>query len=316
MIDTTASNPPHILCIGMPVRDLAFRIEAIPSRGSKVPASQFEEIAGGNALNAAIGIVRLGGRAALCGPMGDAHETSAHYIFDKLAEEGIDSRHLVHVPGLVTPISAIMIDPSGERTILTFRDPGLWKVRLPNAGALLVNCGAVLIESRCAPFATDLCAEARRRDIPVVVDGDGVMSLNEGLLTASSHLIFSSDAVRQTAGSDDDATALRKIAGLTSSFLAATRGPQGTLWLDPTGAFQETAAFPVHTVDTLGAGDIFHGAFTLALTEGQTIPTALRFASAAAALKCTRFGGVFACPQRAEVETFLAERPPIPTRAD
>lgn len=299
----------------MPVRDLAFRIEAIPSRGSKVPASQFEEIAGGNALNAAIGIVRLGGRAALCGPMGDAHETSAQYIFDKLAEEGIASQHLVHMPGLVTPISAIMIDPSGERTILTFRDPALWKVRLPDADALLENCGAVLIESRCAPFATDLCAEARRRSIPVVVDGDGVMSLREGLLTASSHLIFSSDAVRQTAGSDDDATALRKIAGLTSSFLAATRGPQGTLWLDPTGTFQETAAFPVHTVDTLGAGDIFHGAFTLALIEGQAIPAALRFASAAAALKCTRFGGAFACPQRAEVEAFLAKQPSIPVRS-
>lgn len=315
MIDTAGSNSPHILCIGMPVRDLAFRIEAIPSRGSKVPASQFEEIAGGNALNAAIGIVRLGGRAALCGPMGDAQETSAQYIFDKLAEEGIDSRHLVHVPGLVTPISAIMIDPSGERTILTFRDPALWRVRLPDADALLENCGAVLIESRCAPFATDLCAEARRRNIPVVVDGDGVMSLSEGLLTASSHLIFSSDAVRQTAGSDDDATALRKIAGLTSSFLAATRGPQGTLWIDPRGKFQETAAFPVHTVDTLGAGDIFHGAFTLALIEGQAIPAALRFASAAAALKCTRFGGAFACPQRAEVEAFLAERPAGPPQA-
>jgi sugar/nucleoside kinase (ribokinase family) len=142
------------------------------------------------------------------------------------------------------------------------------------------------------------------------------MSLSEGLLTASSHLIFSSDAIQQTAGSDDDASALRKIATLTSSFVAATRGPQGTLWLDAAGAFQETAAFPVHTVDTLGAGDIFHGAFTLALIEGQAIPAALRFASAAAALKCTRFGGAFACPQRAEVETFLAERPPIPTRAD
>ncbi|MGB3448855.1 MAG: sugar kinase [Xanthobacteraceae bacterium] len=309
MIDTASPNRPHILCIGMPVRDLAFRIDAVPSRGSKVPASQFEEIAGGNALNAAIGIVRLGGRAALCGPMGDAQETSAQYIFEKLAEEGIDSRPLVHMPGLVTPISAIMIDPSGERTILTFRDPALWKVQLPDADALLENCGAVLIESRCAPFATDLCAEARRRNIPVVVDGDGVMSLSEGLLTTSSHLIFSSDAIRQTAGSDDDATALRKIAGLTSSFLAATRGPQGTLWLDAAGAFQETAAFPVHTVDTLGAGDIFHGAFTLALTEGLAIPVALRFAAAAAALKCTRFGGAFACPQRPEVEALLAERP-------
>ena len=314
MTDVARIDQPHILCIGMPVRDLAFRIDAIPARGFKVPASQFEEIAGGNALNAAIGIMRLGGRAALCGPMGDAEETSSRYIFDKLAEEGIVTRHLVHMPGLVTPISAIMIDPSGERTIVTFRDPKLWNVRLPDSEILLRNCGAVLIESRCAAFATDLCAAARHRGIPVVVDVDGTMSLREGLLTASSHLIFSSEALRATAGSDDDATALRKVATLTSSFLAATRGPQGTIWLDESGDLHETPAFPVHTVDTLGAGDIFHGAFALAMIENQDIPAALRFASAAAALKCTRFGGAFACPQRAEVEAFLAERPAAAAR--
>ena len=54
--------PPRILCIGMPVRDLTFRIEELPERGFKVNASHFEEIAGGNGLNAAIGIVRLGGK--------------------------------------------------------------------------------------------------------------------------------------------------------------------------------------------------------------------------------------------------------------
>jgi sugar/nucleoside kinase (ribokinase family) len=59
-------------------------------------------------------------------------------------------------------------------------------------------------------------------------------------------------------------------------------------------------------VDTLGAGDVFHGAFALAITEKQDIPSALRFASAAAALKCTRFGGAFAAPQRAEVEELLS----------
>ncbi len=90
----------------------------------------FDEICGGNALNAAIGIVRLGGRASICGPMGDAGETSSRFIFDRLAHEGIETKHLIHMPGLVTPISAVMIDPSGERTIVTFRDPELWKVQL------------------------------------------------------------------------------------------------------------------------------------------------------------------------------------------
>jgi len=205
----------------------------------------------------------------------------------------------------VTPISNIMIDPSGERTIVTFRDPELWKVQLPPSDELLKDCHAILTENRCAEFCTDLCAEARRRGIPVIVDVDRTMSMREGLLTASSHLVFSSEALQATAGVADDAEALKKIARLTPSFLAGTRGALGTLWLDDNGNLQQTPAFPVHTVDTLGAGDVFHGAFALAVTEQQELPEALRFASAAAALKCTRFGGAFAAPQRAEVEEFL-----------
>ncbi|MGC2810524.1 MAG: sugar kinase [Bradyrhizobium sp.] len=308
---TTAPKiPPRILCIGMPVRDLTFRIDELPARGFKVNASHFDEISGGNALNAAIGIVRLGGRASICGPMGDARETSSRYIFDKLAHEGIDTTHIVRMPGLVTPISNIMIDPSGERTIVTFRDPELWKVELPDTDKLLEDCSAILTENRCAEFCTDLCAEARRRGIPVVVDVDRTMSLREGLLTASSHLVFSSEALQATAGVADDGEALKRIAKLTPSFLAGTQGAQGTLWLDEQQNLQQTPAFPVHTVDTLGAGDVFHGAFALAITEQQDLRQALRFASAAAALKCTRFGGAFAAPQRVEVEELLEQSQP------
>src|SRR6202045_789088 len=92
--------PPRILCIGMPVRDLTFRVQELPDRGFKVNASHFDEICGGNALNGAIGMVRLGGRASICGPMGDARETSPKYIFEKLAHEGIDTQDIVHMPGL------------------------------------------------------------------------------------------------------------------------------------------------------------------------------------------------------------------------
>jgi sugar/nucleoside kinase (ribokinase family) len=298
---------PRILCIGIPVRDLTFRTPRVPARGSKENANHFEEICGGNSLNAAIGIVRLGGRASICGPMGDSRETASRYIFDQLAHEGIDAKHLVHMKDLVTPLSAIMIDPTGERTIITFRDPELWKVALPPADELLRDCDAVLTESRCAAFCTDLCAEAVRRGIPVIVDVDRAMSLREGLLTASTHLVFSSEPLQETAGESDEGTALKKIARLTPSFLAGTRGPRGTIWLDERGQLQETPAFPVHTVDTLGAGDVFHGAFALAITEKQELRAALRFASAAAALKCTRFGGAFAAPQRIEVEELLRQ---------
>jgi sulfofructose kinase len=308
--------PPRILCIGMPVRDLTFHTPGVPGRGSKENATAFDEICGGNALNGAIGIARLGGRASICGPMGDARETSSRFIFDQMAHEGIETKHLIHMPGLVTPISAVMIDPSGERTIVTFRDPELWHVKLPDFDTLLDDCAAILTESRCAEFCTELCAEAVRRGIPVIVDVDRAMSLREGLLNASTHLVFSSEPLQETADVTDDAQALKKIAKLTPSFLAGTRGPRGTIWLDEKGEIQETPAFPVHTVDTLGAGDVFHGALALAITEKQELRQALRFASAAAALKCTRFGGAFAAPQRAEVEQLLrdgkvADRAPV-----
>src|SRR5207247_9848032 len=94
--------PPRILCIGMPVRDLTFNTPGVPGRGSKENATGFDEICGGNALNAAIGIVRLGGRASIFGPMGDSKETSSRFIFDHVAHEGIDTSNLLHIPGVVT----------------------------------------------------------------------------------------------------------------------------------------------------------------------------------------------------------------------
>jgi sugar/nucleoside kinase (ribokinase family) len=295
----------RILCIGMPVRDLTFRIDSLPAHGAKKRAEHFEEICGGNAVNAAIGIARLGGRAALTGPMGDRSEASYRFIIDQIAREAIDGSSLVPMPGLTTPVSAVMIDQSGERTIVTFRDPRLWQVQLPDADAVLRDCDAILIENRCAPFGTELCRAAQVRGIPVVVDIDRPMALDDALLTVASHLVFSIDALRATAAVRDDADALRKLARLTPAFLAGTSGPQGTIWLDRRGEVRETPAFKVEAVDTLGAGDIFHGAFALAITEQQDIPDALSFASAAAALKCTRFGGAFGSPRRDEVEQFL-----------
>lgn len=306
---TASGIAPRILCIGIPVRDLTFRVDAVPDPGSKANASHLAEICGGNALNAAIAIARLGGRVAFAGPMGDAGETSSGFILDQMAAEGIETTHIVRMPGLMTPVSAIMVDATGERTLAIYRDPALWNVKLPEADVLLAGCQAVLVESRCAAFCTELCTEARRLGIPIIVGVDRAMPPTEGLLTTASHLLFASEQVQETAGVADDGEALKRLARLTPAFLAATRGPRGTIWLNETGELKETPAFAVEAVDTLGAGDVFHGAFALRLAEGSDLREALRFAAAAAALKCTRHGGGLAAPQRIEVEEFLRKRP-------
>ncbi|MBX9874054.1 MAG: sugar kinase, partial [Beijerinckiaceae bacterium] len=74
------------------------------------------------------------------------------------------------------------------------------------------------------------------------------------------------------------------------------------------GTIAHRPAFAVAAVEPLGAGDVWHGAFALALAEGQGERAAIRFASAAAAIKCTRFGGRSGAPRRQEIEAFLAQR--------
>jgi sugar/nucleoside kinase (ribokinase family) len=118
--------------------------------------------------------------------------------------------------------------------------------------------------------------------------------------------VFSAEALHATTGTEDDIAALRRIAALTPAFVGVTNGAGGMTWLEG-GQARHMGAFPIAAVDTLGAGDVFHGAFTLAIAEGQPIKAAMRFSAAAAALKCTRHGGAFGSPQRIEVEAFLAE---------
>jgi sulfofructose kinase len=90
----------------------------------------------------------------------------------------------------------------------------------------------------------------------------------------------------------------------TEAELAVTDGPNGVLWQDA-HIVRHIPAWPVAAVDTLGAGDVFHGACVVALGEGHDFEHALRFAAAAAALKCRHFGGISGAPSRAETDAFL-----------
>ncbi len=126
-------------------------------------------------------------------------------------------------------------------------------------------------------------------------------------LILPSHIAFSEQGLKELTGRADPAEGLKGL-GLRDNWLAVTLGGEGVLvWSQ--GELSHIPAYGVDTVDTLGAGDVWHGAFALALAEGQDEIAAIRFASAVAAIKCTRFGGRKGAPNRAEVENFMRERP-------
>ena len=303
-----ADPRPRILCTGIAVLDEVFRVDEFPPADGKAQAHEFLAVGGGCAANAAIAIARLGGQASFAGPLGGppGREPVSDRILAGLDQDGVDHSGSVRVDGVASAISAILVNARGERTIATYRDHRLDAVAPRDPDALAAAADAVLADNRFPNFALPICRAALRRGVPVVLDADKPAQPDDPLFAACSHVVFSGEALRATMHTDDLAGGLRRFGERTNAFLAVTNAAAPVLWRDETDAIREMPVFRITAVDTLAAGDIFHGAFALALTEGRDVAVALRFAAAAAGVKCTRFGGSAAAPARAEVDALLA----------
>ncbi len=299
----------HVLCAGIAVVDQIFRVASFPRPDVKTQASSFGIVNGGNAANAAVAIAHLGARASFAGPLGGPAgvDTVGDTYLALAARENIGCAHCLRVDGAPSPISAICIDGRGERAIVNYRDDGLMAARPADPAAMLAGVDAVIADNRFPTFARDVCAAALKRGIPVVLDADEPRHDANDLLTLVTHVVFSAEGLRATAGTDHLGRALIDISKQTKAFVAVTDGANDVLWLGD-GELRQIPAFKVDVIDTLGAGDTFHGIFTLMLAEGKSERAAMQFAAAASALKCTRYGGILGAPSRAEVEAFLAER--------
>ncbi len=308
MTDATTKTP-AILCSGIAVHDIVMRVKSFPEPGTKVHASDFIVTGGGCAANAAVAVARLGGDTRFAGPLGGDDDAISNRIIADLLAEGIDCRGIERVDGGSASVSLILLDEQGEKTIATRRGGQLGD-RLPaDPQKLLAGVDAVLVDNRFPEFVSAVCRAARKRDIPVVIDLDQRTGLDDPLLALGTHVIASSEASRGSTGLNDLGAALLRLRKHLDCFLAVTDGPNGVYWLEG-NEVRHMPAFKVDAIDSLAAGDVFHGAFTLTLAEGRKPVDAMRFGSAAAALKCTRFGGASGAPSRAEVEEFLRRQPP------
>jgi sulfofructose kinase len=291
-----------VLCIGSITQDHVYRLDTPLVIGEKHRARSTSDVGGGIAANAAVAISRLGGHASLAGavgtdPLGDA-------VLDELRDERIDVERVLRLLATATPESIVIVEPTGARTIIARATIELTEVDAP----LLHDVGfaAVLVDARW-PDATRAALElAQSAEIPSVVDVDRLPQ-DVDMLAPATHLVFSEAALIELTGSDDHGLALGRAAERFPGRVSVTAGDRGVTWLDD-GTVTHLDAFEVDAVDTTGAGDVFHGAFALALAEGDDDSDAFRFASATAALKCSRPGARAGIPNRADVEEFLSLR--------
>lgn len=308
---SSAERAPRILCAGIIVLDEVFRVDEFPQPDGKVQAKGFFVVNGGCAANAAVAIARLGGRAALAGPMGGPAgiDENGDRVLKALARENVDCMACQRMDGLGTALSAIFMNARGDRTIVTYRDERIAEAMPDDPERIVSGADAVLADNRYPDFVRPVCEAARRRNLPVVLDGDRPTVEDDPLFRIASHVVFSWECLRETTGVADLAEGLKRIAGRTDAFLAVSNGPDDIVYLEG-GKVCHLSVFKITAVDTLGAGDAFHGGFVMALAEGRNEVDAMRFGAAVAGIKCTRIGGSAGAPTRAEVEAFLARNAP------
>jgi sulfofructose kinase len=292
-----------ILCVGHSALDTIYSVPEIPTTPTKVLATDCIESGGGMAANASVAVSRLGAKVSYCGRLGN--DAAGARILEQLTAEHVDVAMVRRIHRCQSPTATILIDRHGERLICIYNDPALDPDPSWVPLATIRNFNAVLADVRWPEGAARMLDAARAANIPSIFDGDvGPVDALRDLCGRCDYAIFSTAGLALASGAAAPGEGLRRAQALVRGVVGVTLGADGLLWLE--GDREHRAAAPrVSAIDTLAAGDVFHGAFALAIGEGNTVVGAARFANAAAALKCTRLGGRLGAPARTEVDELL-----------
>ncbi len=290
-----------VICLGCAFWDTIFRIDRIPDHGTKVLPEALVQAASGMATAAAIAMARLGAKVELWARIGD--DAEADSFLRDIAREAVDIGRIRKVPGARTAISTILVDSAGERLVVPYTDPALdadpgWLPLHEVAGA-----GAVLVDMRWPEGARAVLTEARRHGVPTIVDADIAPpeALRE-LIRLADHVLFSEPALLSLTSPAQPREALRQIASeLDAQVIGVTLGEHGALIWQRGDAIRHVPSIPIRAVDTLNAGDVWHGAYVYGLVQGWDLPRRVQMANVAAAMKCEHFGGRHGAPRLPEL---------------
>ncbi len=303
----TAANEtrkPCVICVGGSATiDQIFLVDEVKLPSVKITATDFVETGGGMGANAAVTVQRLGGRASYWGRVGD--DETGDQVIALLKHEGVDVSTVLRLSGFRTKIATILIDKRGERLVVSVQPQGY----PPDASWLpierVADADAVLADTRWPAGAQRLFDAAAMAGKPSVFDGDAgdprAGARDRAARDASVSVAI--DAAEPADGRAERCTA--EVVRRTQRRVrrnARRRGRDVVRWQ----AVSSAPSPRVKAVDTLAAGDTWHGAFALALAERKELRPAIEFATAVAAMKCTRFGGRAGIPKRDQFERWWA----------
>jgi ribokinase len=292
-----------ILVAGSANLDFVVRAQHIPGPGETVLGQSFASFPGGKGANQAVACARAGGaRTHMLVAMGqDAH---AEPLLDSLDSAGVQVT-CIRSAERATGCAFICVDQHAENAITVA--PGANLDLVPEHLPDLSGFSHLLMQLEIAlPSVTAYALAARQQGVKVVLNAAPAQALPPQLLATVDVLVVNQGELAALV--PQPMSLVTNLAQLPVPCVVVTLGSKGCLARLGNNFFVQ-AAYPVNAVDSTGAGDTFCGVLVAALDRSEPLPEALRLASAAAALACTRPGAQASIPNAAEVQAFLAEHP-------
>ncbi|MFC1837434.1 carbohydrate kinase family protein [Thermodesulfobacteriota bacterium] len=289
-----------VLCVGAATYDLVYSVDHHPQPDEKIKATSFTGCGGGPAANAAVTVAHLGLQSAFAGYLGNDIFGKAH--IEELEQAGVVT-DFVEREEYPSALSVVMVKPDGSRSLVNYRNPESF------LAPYTIDFSAddpkvVLFDGHEPNISPSLARYARQKGIITVLDAGSAHKGTEDLEGLVDYLVCSERFANEFTGELSEDKALEKLDSYAPNIII-TLGERGLVWKNSEG-LGRLDAFQVKTVDTTGAGDIFHGALAACLAENKEWNESLRYASAAAALCCTKIGARLGIPTKEKVEGFLA----------
>ena len=300
-----------ILVIGSSNTDFSLRVKNLPRSGETVLGNAFSVQAGGKGANQAVAVARLGCDVKFCCRVGD--DNNGRAALDSYRKEGIGDEYFIVDKETPSGVAMIFVDSGGENFIAVA--PGANYKMTPSDIDKIGSFSDYDIVLTQLEVPLDAVAEACRR-----AHNDGTMMV----LNPAPAQCLSPEILRNVdilTPNETEAQVLTGIEILTEEdareackMLCDSGVGSVVITLGGRGAYVysgDTAelipAYKVDPVDTTAAGDVFNGALCTALAEGNSLLSAVRFASASSALAVTMRGAQDSAPTRNSVDSFLSK---------
>ncbi len=295
----------HVVGLGLNATDTVIRVREFPALGGKEKLLSSTIQAGGQVATALVTCQRLGLRTRYIGKIGD--DSPGKFQLASLKREGVDVRYTRVARDTPNQLAYIIVDQkTGERTVFWDRDPKLAVTARELEPSAICSAKVLHLDGCDVEACCEAARWAKASGIPVVADLDTVYKKVERLFPLIDYLIASANFLPAFTGDDDP---FRVLEYMVREFGISTPGM--TLGRDGALVYSQrrycySPGFVIETVDTTGAGDVFHGAFIYGLLAGWDLQRNLDFSNAMAALNCTKLGARGGIATRAAAEKLIA----------